>query len=205
MAVRKLGTIYVRFVYRTDLIAERFRAPLPQNIRDSASCQPIHAAGEVQLINRLLVLWGEYCRNLVIASALGNAVTIKGTLLAPAPDVAEFSHIKAKLSGNSGAGPGTRWDDPEWALRQTNLLSPVNRDQIGLGLETAPVKDLKAVRNFLIHPNEHTAKNYRTLAQKLGYTSALPKVLLTGPVGIGSNVLESWIIDFQNSAYNAAL
>ena len=205
MAVRKLGSIYSRFAGRADLISEGYRAPLPSNPEAATSCRPIHSAGEVQLINRLLVLWGEYCRSLIIISALGNAVTIRGTLLAPAPDVAKLSHIKGKLGRCFGAGPGTHWDEPQWALQQANLLHPDNRSQLGLGLETAPVRNLKDVRNFLVHPNEHTANNYRTLVQRLGYVSALPKAFLTSPIGVESSVLESWINGFQDSAYNAAL
>ena len=197
--------MYFRFARRTERIFTAFATPLPSNPQDAATCEFIHLAGEVQLINRLLVLWGEYCRNLVIISALGGALTMQGTLLAPSAGVRRFSDIRTKLGVNFGAGPGTKWDDPQWALARANLLSPVNRVQIGLGLGTAPVRDLKLVRNFLIHPNEHTRNNYQTLARNLGYPRMEPRALLTSNLGMGGTVLESWIDDFQTSAYNAAL
>ena len=205
MAVRKLGILYSRFAYRTDLISEIFRTPLPLHLQDAVNCQPIHSAGEVQLINRLLVLWGEYCRNLVIISALGDALTIQGTLLSPSTGVRGFSDIRVKLGVNFGAGPRTKWDEPQWALQCANTLSPTNMNQIGLGLTGVSVDSLKSVRNFLVHPNERTRNIYQNLAQALGYHGIEPKALLNSNLGIGSTVLESWIADFQISAYNAAL
>ncbi len=205
MAIRKLGSIYARFYYRTDQIAEIFRTPLPSNSQESQSCQPMHQAGEVQLINRLLVLWGEYCWNLVIISALGDALTIQGTLLSPSTGVRGFSDIRAKLGVNFGAGPRTKWDEPQWALQCANALSPTNMNQIGLGLTGVSVDSLKSVRNFLVHPNERTRNIYQNLAQALGYHGIGPKTLLNSNLGMGSTVLESWIADFQNAARNSAL
>ena len=197
--------MYFRFARRTERIFTAFATPLPSNPQDAATCEFIHLAGEVQLINRLLVLWGEYCRNLIIISALGDALTIQGTLLASSPGIGRFSDIRARLGVNFGAGPGTKWEEPQWALARADSLIPKNRRQIGLGLGTAPVKELKLIRNFLIHPNKHTKNNYQALARNLGYPRREPRALLTSSLGMGSTVLESWIDDFQTSAYNAAL
>ena len=205
MAIRKLGSIYARFYYRTDQIAETFRTPLPSNPQEALICQPLHQAGEVQLVNRLLVLWGEYCRNLVILSSLGGMLTLGNELLAPAPDITGSSRIRLKLGKAFGAGPGTHWDDSDWVYKRIDSLQPENADKIRQGLANAPVENLKAVRNYLIHPNQHTAANYQGLARQFSYISLEPKELLSNRLPGGGTVLESWVVDFQDAAREAAL
>ena len=158
------------------------------------------------MVNRLLVLWGEYCRNLVIASAFGNATTINGLRLVPAPGVITLAHIRATLGRNFGAGPGTRWEETAWVTQRANQLSPMNQTQIILGLATAPDQDLKLIRNYLVHPNEHTRSNYyNDLVPIYTRLRLEPYAFLTNRLQGGSTVLESWIADFQIAAYNAAL
>ena len=132
MPARKLENMYSRFCRRTNKISEAFYAPTPEISPETAHCEFIHHASKVQLINRLLVLWGEYCRNLVIISTFGNTLTINGLWLSPAPGINGLAQIKAKLGNDFGAGPGTRWEDTTWALQRANQLNPVNQNQISL-------------------------------------------------------------------------
>lgn len=204
MAARKLGSIYARFAWRTDRILTAFQTPLPANAGDAANCRFIHDAGTTHLVNRLQVLWGEYCRNIIIRSARGNALTITGNWLAPAPGIAGFPQIRAKLGNSFGSGSRTHWEEPAWALGCANLLTPVNGNQISLGLGAAPVKDLKRVRNFLIHPNERTKNEYLSLARDLGYPNLEPQMLLAAAAGNDASVIGYWINQFQTSALEAA-
>ena len=204
MAVRKLGIIYARFAGRTDRILTAFQTPLPANAAEAENCRPIHTAGAAFLVNRLQMLWGEYCRNLVILSARGNALTVAGKLISPAPDLAGFPQIKAVLGNSFGSGPNTHWDDRDWAIGRANLLKPVNGNQINIGLGTAPIKDLKVVRNFLIHPNQRTKRAYLELARRLGYPGLEPNSLLATDWGDGIDVIGSWVKQFQDSALEAA-
>ena len=204
MAVRKLASIYERFFWRTDRILTAFRTPLPANAAAAEQCRPIHTAGEAYLVNRLQMLWGEYCRNLIILSARGNALTVAGKLISPAPGLAGFPQIKAVLGNSFGGGPSTRWDDRDWAIGRANILKPVNGNQINIGLGTAPIKDLKVVRNFLIHPNQRTRSAYLSLARYLGYPGLEPKSLLAADGGNGMDVIGSWVKQFQDSAWEAA-
>ena len=205
MRLKKLGLVYSRFHDRTEHILRSFMVPLPKNPQDAMNCAFIHSAGQVQLINRLLVLWGEYCRNIVIISAAGNALTIQGTSLVPSPGIRKTSDIKFALGARFDAGPGTKWDYPQWALAQAIVLKPSNLSQINLGFTGAPTEDLRVVRNFLVHPNKNTMFKYQYLTQAMGFRNAKPETLLASNQENGGTVLESWIADFQNAAYNAAL
>lgn len=204
MAVRKLGIIYARFAGRTERILTAFQTPLPANTAAAEICRPIHTAGKAYLVNRLQMLWGEYCRNLIILSARGNALTIRGNLLAPETGSGGLPRIKRILGKDFGAGPGTRWDDLDWAIGRANLLKPVNGNQINIGLGTAPSKDLKVVRNFLIHPNQRTKNAYLELARSLGYPGLEPNSLLATDLGDGVDVIGAWVKQFQDSAWEAA-
>ena len=204
MAVRKLGIIYARFAGRTDRILTAFQTPLPANAAEAENCRPIHIAGAAFLVNQLQMLWGEYCRNLIILSARGNALTVAGKLISPAPGLAGFPQIKAVLGNSFGGGPNTHWDDRDWAIGRSNLLKPVNGNQINIGLGTAPIKDLKVVRNFLIHPNQRTKSDYLKLARYLGYPDLEPNSLLAADWGDGVDVIGSWVNPFQDSALEAA-
>ena len=206
MSVRDFESIYRRFCRRSDQISEAFLAPTPTISPETAHCDFIHRAGKVQLVNRLLVLWGEYCRTLVIASAFGNALTINGLQLTPAPGVTSLANIKAILGNDFGAGPGTRWEDTNWALQRARRLNPANQNEINLGFGSAPSSDLKLVRNYLIHPNRHTRfKYFHELVPTYSPVRLEPYPFLTNRLPGGSTVLESWIADFQIAAYNAAL
>ena len=203
MAVRKLGIIYARFAGRTDRILTAFQTPLPVNAAAAEICRPIHTAGKAYLVNRLQMLWGEYCRNLIILSARGNVLTIRGNLLAPGTGGGGLPRIK-RIGKDFSSGPGTRWDDLKWALEKAGQLMPVNLNQIGLGLGTAPSADLKVVRNFLIHPNQRTKSDYLKLARYLGYPDLEPNSLLAADWGDGVDVIGSWVKQFQDSALEAA-
>ena len=203
--MRKLDSMYHRFCRRTDQVSETFLAPTPEISPETAYCGFIHHLSKVQLVNRLMVLWGEYCRNLVIASAFGNAITLNGVRLGPAPGINGLAQIKAKLGNDFGAGPGTRWEERDWALRRAMRLNPVNQNEISLGFGTAPSGNLKLIRNYLIHPNRHTrSKYYQELVPVYSAAGLEPYSLLMHRLPGGSTVIESWIADFQISAYNAA-
>ena len=204
MAVRKLGIIYARFAGRTDRIVTAFQTPLPANAAAAENCRPIHEAGAAYLVIRLQALWGEYCRNLIILSARGNALTLGGNLLPPAPGIAGFAGIRHILGNYFSGGQGTSWDNPVWAIQRADQLNPTNQSQIRLGLGSAPVDKLRVVRNFLAHPNWQTNFRYQTMAQALGFSGVAPKELLSSSIEGGNTVLESWVADFQLAAYNAA-
>lgn len=205
MATRKLGYLYSKFLVRTEQLSAALFAPLPQDSEVVVSCQFVHAAGDVQIVNRLLVLWGEYCRNLVIQSASGKTLTLRGNKLNAPPGIGGLSDVRAKLGGHFDAGPGTRWDEPSWALGRARQLAPSNFAQINLGVSSAPVNHLKILRNYLVHPNEHTRRSYQGLTTQLGFPGRQPSELLKDRVPMGSTVFEDWIAGFQSSAYNAAL
>ncbi len=203
MSVQKFGYVYSRFVTRTNLIGIGIWTPLPSDPEESARCEIIHSAGAVQLLNRLLHLWGEYCRHLTLLSALGGSRTLGGSPIAAAPGISTVSDVRNKIRPRF-VGPGTRWEDPHWALNHAVQLQITNINQISLGLGAAPAQEVKTIRNFLIHPNEHTNAEYLNLARTLGQPRLRPWILLRNRLPGGGTILESWITDFQNAAYNAA-
>ena len=152
------------------------------------------------LVNRLSHLWGEFCRHVIVASALGGYRTVNGVLLGSAPQIGSVSDILTVMGVNSMTGPGLNWGDPTWTARRVSRIRPANRNQITLGIGSAPFDEFRCVRNFVIHSNPHTRSQFDSIAATYSLVHALPEDLLLHRLPGGATVMENWVKKFQMAA-----
>ena len=204
MAQRKLADLYSRFCGRTDALLRDFLVVTPGPLAGFGDTPAVTIIGYSRgfLVNRLFHLWGEFCRLVVIESALGGCRTLSGTILGNAPNISRISDIPPIIKMPSIAGPQLRWEDPSWTARQANTLMLANRSQISLGVGSAPYDAWRRVRNFVIHPNPHTRAEFEVVALRFSLIRAEPDELLLSRLPGGGTVMESWVQDFKDAALN---
>ena len=97
MARHNLSELYGRFSGRADTLLRDYlvQSPVPSLWLGNTSTDSIVDYGRGFLVNRLFHLWGEFCRILVIESALGGRRTLSGTILGRSPSVSRVSDIPA--------------------------------------------------------------------------------------------------------------
>ena len=157
------------------------------------------------LVNRLFHLWGEFCKSLVVASAIGGYRTLKGIHINSAPGIRHVSDIPSAINESSIAGPRTHWEDPKWTTKKVNLLRPANQHQIVFGIASVPIDDFRKVRHFVVHPNSHTKDRFESVTRKHLLFRVGPHDLLSHRLPNGDSVLEGWIKEFQIAARTAVL
>ncbi len=191
-----------RFEFRTSGLVSDLQVVLPPASGGQAACAPLHRSGRLFLVIRLLGLWSEFSRQLVVLSALGGLVTTSGTVLAPAPGVSRFSDIASTLK-KPLSGPGANWHWPTYSVGAAQDLKVANYTQISLGLGSANIQPIMAVRNFLAHPGHHSATEYRNFTQSIGLRGYDPDDLVLHKIPGGATLFETWVKDVQNAAASA--
>ena len=199
--MKKLHELYSHFAARTDRLAAKYDAPLPPDSDKEYMCQPIHRDGKALMIIRLQLLWGQFCRELVVASALGKCQTITGTVLGAAVttpgDISRAIHRETR-------GKPPPWHRPTFAVTMARNLRTQNSAQLQLALSrVSPVDDLKAVRDYIVHPRELTRLAYLRVSRNLKSPGADPVTLLCIPDRDGSSTFRSWIMQIQVIALDA--
>ena len=205
MAQRKLSDLYVHFSGRTDTLLRHFltmppSAPLTLN---GMATDRLFGNSRGYLVNRLFHLWGEFVRGLVVTSALGGCVRLSGAAVLSAPNISRPSDIPQVIKEKSVAGPGLRWEDPNWTATKVGRLQLSNAQQILLGIGAAPYDDLRRVRNFVVHPNPHTRSEFEAVALAYSLFGVDSVDLLLHRLPGGGTVLEGWIRDLQSAALDA--
>ena len=152
------------------------------------------------LVNRFFHLWGEFCRHVVTASALGGYTTLHGMHLTGAQGIANVFDILSTIKMTSISGPGLRWGDPSWTVQKANKIQPANLQQITLGVSAVPYDDLRRVRNFIIHSNPHTRSEFNSVALRYSLIGVTADGLLLHKLPGGATVMEGWVRDFQLAA-----
>lgn len=205
MIQRTLGSFYGSFYGRTDGLLRDFLMVSPSPVVGVDSLQTDRLLGYSRgfLVNRLLHLWGEFCRGVVMASALGGYRTLSGVLLANAPQIASLPDILTAIGRSSMTGPGLRWGDPVWTAQKVRTIQPANVHQITLGIGTAPYTNFAKVRNFVVHSNPHTRSQFDSVAFAYSLIGVSADDLLLHRLPGGGTVMESWVRDFQYAALNA--
>ena len=205
MSQRKLSDFYVHFSARTDTLLRHFLTMPPSAplTLDGMAFDDLFRYSRRFLVNRLFHLWGEFCRGLVIASALGGYSRLSGVLAASALNISRQSDIPQVIKEKSVAGPGLRWEDPKWTAGKINLLKLNNDQEILLGIGAVPFDDLRRVRNFVIHPNPHTRSEFEVVAVRYSLFGADPYDLLMYRSPGGGTVMEGWVRDLQSAALEA--
>ena len=199
-----LLNIYRRYVARSKSIEARFLARLPIDAKQLRECEPVHGDGLAYLMVRLQHLWGEYCRELVVRSAIGGCTTISGRVVSGVPQVKKVAHISSLL-GMDLTDPKTKWEQPRYAKRHARKLGVANYNEIDLGLSSVShtANRLRSVRNYLVHPNKNTAPRYLQLTRVYGLRGLPPEQLLRHILPGGATVFETWIAELVSAAKTA--
>ena len=205
MAHHKLASLYGTFCVRTDLVLRAFLLTPPTSPKEleGVPVELVLRHSRSFLINRVLHLWGEYCKRLIVASALGGYQTLSGVTLGRAPQIRSVSDILATIGENSIAGPRLRWGDPKWTVATLSKIQPPNVQQIKLGVGTVPYQEFVKVRNFVVHSNSHTRSHFETVALTYSLIGASADDLLLHRLPGGGTVMEGWIREFQDAALDA--
>lgn len=204
MAQRNLADLYSRFCGRTDALLRDFLVVTPGPHVKFGETPAVTIIGYSRgfLVNRLFHLWAEFCRLVVIESALGGCRTLSGTILVNAPNISRVSDIPPIINERAIAGPGLNWGAPRWTAQRANTLKLANRSQISLGLGSAPYDTWRRVRNFVIHPNPYTRAEFDVVAFRYSLIGVEPGDLLLLRLPGGGTVMESWLQDFKDAAMN---
>lgn len=202
MVQRKLSSFYSSFCARTDLLLHHFLLfpPCGPMLLGNVPVSTLLPYSRGYLVNRLFHLWGEFCRHVVTASALGGYKTLNGNKLTGAQGISNISDILAIIKEASLSGPGLRWGEPAWTVRKANKIQPVNLQQITLGISAVPYDEFRRVRNFIIHSNPHTRSEFDMLATRYSLFGASADDLLLHRLPGGATVMEGWVRDFQIAA-----
>ena len=208
MRKKPLSSLYDSYAKRSQAILSCSVASLPLDPAEMAVCEPVHQNGGAFLVVRLQALWAEFCRELIVRSAIGNCQSRTGLLVAPAlrvKHVRDLPGITRQFTKQPFAGPGAQWEDPVFAIRQARFLgvSNLNQISIGLGSVTTSLGYLKRVRNFIVHPNRDTKAKYIQTARTLGFLGAFPTQLVNQHLPGGVTILATWVSDLEIAAWNA--
>ena len=169
-----------------------FNSTFPSISAHKESCQLIQILGQERGIIKLQLYWGEFCHELVIKSAIGRYQTLTGSILLPAT-MSSLSTINKEANKLSGRRYFP-WHMPEYCTVLAKNIGTSNYNQIRAGLSIiAPVADLIAIRNYVVHPSKQNQIRYRRVAIKYGQPKATPIKLLSTRLPSGSTLFESWV------------
>lgn len=201
MAMKKLSQLYSHFIARTNQLVLKYDAPLPPDSNSKYMCHAIHNDGKALMVIKLHLLWGQFCRELVVTSALGGCQTITGTVLGAA--VTSPNDIRRAVNKETRGRPPP-WHKPVFAVTIAQNLGTQNFKQLQLALSRiSPVDDLKTVRDYVVHPWESTRLAYIQVSRNLKAPGVDPVPLLTIRGKNGSSTFRSWVIQLQNMALDA--
>ena len=205
MQAKPLINLYGRYEIRSHSLTERFSAKLPANPEESRICEPIHQYGRAYLVVRLQQLWGEFCRELIVRSAIGGCLTRTSQMLPGAPGVKRVSDILKVINLKELGSPAARWEEPSFAIDQALRLRVANFNGIDLGLGQASTVAgyVKIIRNYIVHPNSHTSNRYTSMTRTLGFRGLSPDQLLSQSVPGSNSVFENWLSTLTLAAWNA--
>jgi hypothetical protein len=181
----------------------KYDAPLPPDPKNKYLCSAIHTDGRALMIVRLQLLWGQFCRELVVTSALGGCQTITGTVLGPGAAVTSLNDIKRVVKKETKGRPPP-WHKPRFAVTIAQNLGAQNFRQLQLALSrVSPVDDLKIVRDYIVHPWKSTRLAYIQVSRNSKASGINPVSLLAIRESNGNNIFKNWVIQLQNMALDA--
>ena len=162
--------------------------------------------GEAILAAWLQTAWGDFTKNLIVASAIGTRRT-RGTPVKGVAGVKSRSQAEQMVRAAAAYAAkkhGTNrpfWHYPAFAIEVGDCLELKNlwRLELALGSTVVPGQ-ITSFRNYLIHPDENTRHKYEKLQATLGMHSIGPEHLLHQFLQPGLIVFTSWVRELQRIA-----
>ena len=201
MAANTLGKLYFRFASRLERMYERYR--IEPEVFDR---HPERRDGRLFCVVRLQHLWGEFCRELITRSSIGGAHTMEGTCLPRVSGVRQWKDVEEIARETTGRRLDVPWHIPEQSARITRKLAPKNATQIVTALSSvSPIDEIRAIRNYVVHPNRNTRVKYDAAARRAGALDPDPDILMTSKVYPGNITrFEYWTTQIQIVALEAS-
>ena len=204
MRTKSLARLYGRYEVRTRSLTAKFTTMLPVASEEMRACEPVHRDGRAYLIIRLQHLWGEFCRELIVRSAVGGCETRTGQMLPRATRVKRVLDIST-VTNVQMAGPRSYWEDPSFTIGLANRLQIANYNTIDLSIASVStiLTNVKCVRNYVVHPNRFTSLKYLQMTSILGFKGLPPDQLLHQFLPGGVTIFDAWTSDLLGAAWNA--
>ena len=201
MDANALGKLYCRFASRSERMTERY------GVESGAFDRRLEQRdGRLFCVVRLQHLWGEFCHQLIARSSIGGAYTIEGTRLPRVSGIRRWKDVDRIAREVTGARRDIPWHIPQRSIRIAQEIAPTNANRIITALSSvSPIDEIRAIRNYLVHPNAGTRDRYDAAARRAGIFDADPDVLLTARISPGNvTMFEYWIIEIQAIALSAS-
>ena len=201
--MRRMGLerIYYRLERRCDQLINWLDVWPYQEQKGGIAIEKIRPAF---LANRLQLVWGELCCELIVRSAMGKCRTRTGNPVPQIPGIKRVSDI-AYVARKPLAGIGAKWEDPQYAIDFSAGLGIANQREVSIGMAAADLSnldDLRILRNYAIHPNRRTGRNYAIMVQRYGLAGMDPDGFMRHTAA-GGAIWEIWIKNLLDSAWNA--
>ena len=155
---------------------------------------------------RLQHLWGEFCRELLVRSAVGGASTISGIYLPQVPGIKRAKDVDLMAAQIMNRRRFIEWYMPAYISKIAHMLKLVNQVQIIQGMNPDDtINDIRSVRNYIVHPTYESYQRYSNTAGKFGVFDPDPDILLSSSISPGNVTLfEDWVIQLQEITLNAS-
>lgn len=194
--------MFAKFDRESGLILRAFSEP--PTTRDGTPCAPTHELARESATVQLQDRWGNFCRSLVLASAVGRIRTSSGVVIPktrPSLHVALLD-LRASFAGRDGKPPywEPKWFDPAESIDAAQRLGISNYATVSaaLGSTPSPLDDLRTIRNFFAHRGELAGRTMRT-ALMLASGEAAHSYLTEIRIG-GASRFEAWVRTLRRMA-----
>ena len=204
MPVKRFIDIYRKFENRTNGLVSEFEDKVSMVNDYGEVFEKIHNDARSFILIRLQMLWGQFCRELIIRSAFGGYNTISGTALKKGASVTDWRSVQTVVRKRSN-NRHPPWHIANFSIGIAKNLRIQNYGQVSMALGgISPMDYVIGIRNYVVHPEEKTRANYENTLRAMGMTVKIdPISLLRSRVAGGANLFEQWVTDLQTLAVNA--
>ncbi len=204
MPIKRFVDIYRRFEKRTNGLVNEFEDKISIVDDYGELFEKIHNDARSFILIRLQMLWGQFCRELIIRSALGGYHTVSGTVLKKGTSVNDWKSVQVAVQKRSNYG-NPSWHIANFSIDIAKNLRIQNYGEVSMALGgISPMDYVIVVRNYVVHPDEKTRTKYENTLRAMGIMVKIaPVSLLRSRVAGGANLFEQWVNELQTLAVNA--
>ena len=204
MPIKRYIDIYRKFEKRTNGLVSEFEDKVSMLNDYGEDFEKIHNNARFFILIRLQMLWGQFCRELIIRSAFGGYHTISGTVLQKGASVTDWRSVQTVIRSRSRNGHPP-WHMANFSIDIARNLRIDNYGQVSMALGgISPIDHVINIRNYVVHPDERSRIRYENTLRSIGImVKTDPISLLRSRVVGGASLLEQWVSDLQTLAVNA--
>ena len=131
---------------------------------------------------------------------------MEGARLPRVSGVRRWKDVEKIARETTGRRRDVPWHIQEQSARIALKLAPKNATQIVTALSSvSPIDEIRAIRNYVVHPNRNTRVKYDEAARRAGALDPEPDILLTSKVYPGNVTrFEYWAAQIRIIALDAS-